>query len=207
VAIPESPDTGLDTNVLQTTLFDGPIMPYGGTNGPLKAGLITVPSYASVGASEACVALTFGDGMALTAGSCVHQGPSVCAQPGEIELPVVDGYAADNLYGKSPAKEFRGIVIGAVWGIDAAGNKAPLTGATVAIDQKKGRVVYADFVPDPAMSLDVDATAAKSSGLFVVYTNEFVDLTMSAPGYISETVRVGPNGSSDSTVLVALKHQ
>jgi len=210
-AIPDGPNTGMSYGIIEQTLFDGP-QGYFGPSYFQHDGVMDVSDWTPVTNSNACLTASFGqttDGT-LSADGCLRMSQNtVCAQPGEIELPSVNYILTGNLYSAAPDPKFGNFVLGAVWGIDAAGNKAPLVGATVTVDPNKGRVVYADLANAASTpTLDTAATAAKASGLFVVYTNTFVDLQVSAPGYTPETVRVAPvGGFSDSTVLVALKHQ
>lgn len=209
--IPNGPNTGMSYGIVEQTLFDG-TQAYFGPSYFLNNGVMTVSDWTPVTNPGSCVTASFGqttDGT-LSADGCLRFSQNtVCAQPGEIELPSVNYILTGNLYSSSPDPKFGNYVLGAVWGIDAAGKKAPLVGATVTVDPSKGRVVYADLANATSTpTVDASATAAKASGLFVVYTNTFVDLQVSAPGYTPETVHVAPvGGFSDSTVLVALKHQ
>ena len=209
--IPNGPNTGMSYGVIEQSLFDGPVA-YFGPSYFLASGVMQVSDYTPINNPGSCLTASFGqtsDG-ALSADGCLRFSPNtVCAQPGEIELPSVNYILTGNLYSAAPDPRFGNFVLGAVWGIDSAGKKAPLVGATVTVDPSKGRVVYADLASATSTpTLDTAATTAKASGLFVVYTNQFVDLQVSAPGYTPETVRVAPvGGFSDATVLVALEHQ
>jgi hypothetical protein len=210
-AIPNGPNTGMSYGVVEQTLFDGP-QAYFGPSYYLNNGVMSVSDWTPVTNPSSCLTASFGqtsDGK-LSADGCLRMSPNtVCAQPGEIEVAAVNYILMSSLYSVAPDPKFGNLVLGAVWGIDATGKKAPLVGATVTVDPSKGRVVYADLASaSSSPTVDTSATAAKASGLFVVYTNEFVDLQVSAPGYTPETVRVAPvGGFSDATVLVALKHQ
>ena len=209
--IPDGPNTGMSYGVVEQTLFDGP-QAYFGPSYYLSNGVMSVSDFTPVTNPGSCLTASFGqtsDGK-LSADGCLRFSPNtVCAQPGEIELPSVNYILTGNLSSVAPDPKFGNYVLGAVWGIDAAGKKAPLVGATVTVDSSKGRVVYADLAnASSTPTLDTAATTVKSSGLFVVYTSSFVDLQVSAPGYTPETVRVtSVSGFSDAAVLVALKHQ
>jgi hypothetical protein len=209
--IPSGPSTGMSYGVIEQTLFTGTTF-WPGPDYYLTDGVMDVNDFTPVANPTACLAAYFtqlNDGP-LTADGCLRISQNtVCAQPDEVEIPVVNSLVTPNLYSSAPDARFGGFVIGGVWGIDAAGNKAPLVGATVTVDPNKGRVVYADLAgANTAPTLDLAATSVKASGLFVVYTDSFVDLQVSAPGYVPETVRVAPvAGYPDAAVLVALAHQ
>ena len=209
--IADGPNTGMSYGIVEQTLFDGPVA-YFGPSYFQTNGVIDVSDWTPVQYTNSCLTASYGqttDGT-LSADGCLRLSQNtVCAQPGEVELPAVNYILTGNLFSSAPDPKFGNYVLGAVWGIDAAGHKAPLVGATVTVDPAKGRVVYADLAAANATpTVDKSATSAKASGLFVVYTNEFVDLQVSAPGYTPETVRVAPvGGFTDATVLVALKHQ
>ena len=209
--IPAGPSTGMAYGIVEQTLFSGTIL-YTGPNYYLTNGVMDVNDFTPVSNPNACLSASFGqvtDGPLSSDGCLRFSQNTVCAQPGELEIPAVNSLLTQNLYAASPDSRFGNFVIGGVWGIDAAGNKAPLVGATVTVDPNKGKVVYADLAgATSSPTIDAAATSVKSSGLFVVYANTFVDLQVSAPGYVPETVRVAPvAGYSDAAVLVALKHQ
>jgi hypothetical protein len=206
-----SSSTGVRYGVVEQTLFDGPRGQFGSLN-LLNNGVITVDDYTPINNPGSCLSAAFTEGIdgKLSADGCLRFSPNtVCAQPNELEVAAINSILVANLYQQSPDARFHDLVVGAVWGIDSAGSKTPLEGATVTVDPSKGRVVFADLATvDTTPALDLTATTAKGSGLFVVYTNEYVDLQVSAPGYTPETVHVAPvDGQSDSTVLVALKLQ
>lgn len=209
--IPNGTSTGMSYGVVEQTLFVGAaFLP--GPNYYLTDGVIDVNDFTAVANPNSCLSASFGqlnDGPLSSDGCLRYSQNTVCAQPGELEIPAVNNLLTQNLYSLAPDSRFGSFVIGGVWGIDAAGNKAPLVGATVTVDPNKGKVVYADLAGvNSSPTLDTAATSVKASGLFVVYANSFVDLQVSAPGYVSETVRVAPvAGFSDTAVLVALKHQ
>jgi hypothetical protein len=210
-AIPSGPSTGMAYGIVEQTLFSGTVL-YTGANYYLTNGVMDVNDYTPVNNPNACLTASFGqvtDGPLSSDGCLRLSQNTVCAQPGEVEIPAVNNLLTSNLYAASPDSRFASFVVGGVWGIDAAGHKAPLVGATVTVDPNKGKVVYADLAnASSAPVVDAAAAAVKSSGLFVVYANTFVDLQVSAPGYVPETVRVAPvAGYSDAAVLVALKHQ
>jgi hypothetical protein len=209
--IPSGPSTGMAYGIVEQTLFAGTVL-YTGPNYYLTDGIMAVNDYTPVASSNACLSASFGqlnDGPLSSDGCLRWSQNTVCAQPGEIEIPAVNSLLTQNLFSSAPDSRFGGFVVGGVWGIDAAGNKAPLVGATVTVDPNKGKVVYADLAgPSSSPTLDLAATTVKSSGLFVLYANGFVDLQISAPGYVPETLRVAPvAGFSDTAVLVALEHQ
>jgi hypothetical protein len=209
--IPSGPSTGMAYGLVEQTLFSGTVL-YTGPNYYLTNGVMDVNDFTPVNNPNACLSASFGqvtDGPLSSDGCLRFSQNTVCAQPGELEIPAVNYLLTQNLYASSPDSRFGNFVIGGVWGIDAAGKKAPLVGATVTVDPSKGKVVYADLAgANSSPTVDPAATAVKASGLFVVYANGFVDLQVSAPGYTPETVRVAPvAGYSDTAVLVALKHQ
>lgn len=215
-AIPDDPNTGMDYGLFEQFLF-GPPYFYSAGAYTQASGVINVSGFTPIDDPRACVAGAFGQtNGAMFGAGCLRFSPNtVCAQPGELELPVVNTHVTGNLYAAAPDSRFGNFVVGGVWGIDAAGKKAPLVGATVTVDTTKGRVVYADLANAATTpTLDAAATAVKASGLFVLYTNDLVDVQVSAPGYTPETVRVGPDvdttsgaGIPDAAVLVTLKHQ
>jgi hypothetical protein len=212
--IPDGPNTGMDYGLFEQTLFGSPFF-YSGASYAQASGVVAVSDFTPVDNPRACLAGAFAqlDGALSGAGCLRFSQNTVCAQPGEIELPTINTHVTGNLYAAAPDARFGNFVVGSVWGIDAAGKKAPLVGATVTVDPTKGRVVYADLANvSSSPTLDLAATAVKSSGLFVLYTNDLTDIQVSAPGFVSETVRVTPDvgtmgGIPDAAVLVTLKQQ
>jgi len=101
------------------------------------------------------------------AGSCINPGaPTLCAAPGEIELPVIDDVYAGNSIETAMVQQYGEPVFGAVWQQTA---RLPAVGATVELeDPSAGKVVYVE--PGAGkMSPIAGATSTGPDGMFMVY--------------------------------------
>ncbi len=147
-------------------------------------GTATMQGSSKIG-PESCIAASGGI-TGDTSTSCMT-GPGVCGKPGEYELAVFgDDYYANSV-DKVIQSKYQSFVIGAVF--DTA--RASVAGASVEFDTTKGQVVYADFDPVAKAFKPVpNATATTASGIFLLYTNELLDVKVTGAGH-SATVRLG----------------
>jgi len=128
----------------------------------------------------------------------------VCATGGELEAPMIDvavGYASADA---TKINRWGAVVYGAVVGPAAIAN------ATVTIDEAdrdKGEVVYLDMPPGVELGTGTLTTRAGTStgpsGLFAVYTQSLVRITISGNGK-TVTRTVGTEEDYVSAVLVKL---
>lgn len=128
----------------------------------------------------------------------------VCATGGELEAPMIDvnvGYMSAD---PQKLNRWGGVVYGAIVG------PGPIANATVTIDEAdkdRGEVVYLDMPPGVEMgtgTLPVHAgTSTGPSGLFAVYTQSIVHVTITGNG---KTVKrfVGVEGGYVSAAFVKL---
>jgi hypothetical protein len=158
-----------------TTLWWG-----GQINAPVVDGVATLTGSTKTGPNT-CLAIGFLDNLGFFGFTCVAPAEQrVCAQPGELEAPMVDydlwnaslDLAKENLYG--------GMIIGAVMG-----SGGPVSGATVALDepdQAKGQVVYLDPPIGDGGFVERPDSATGPSGLFAIYTRSPVRMTITGNG-------------------------
>lgn len=169
------PDGLVSTGTLSPGLYKDYLFPWGGGNtAPLVGGVATMRGATTTG-PDSCLALYAVSATAYTSGCATEH--RACALPGEYEAVLVDdAYAAASLDDAIQAQH-RGGIIGAV--LD--GQRAPIAGAEVEIDPARGQVVYVDR--DPIGRRLVPAagrTSTTASGLFILYTNELLDVSVSA---------------------------
>ncbi|HEY5938798.1 MAG TPA: hypothetical protein VIU61_29300 [Kofleriaceae bacterium] len=177
---------------------------WGGLTGaPLTNHVATFDAYMQPGADN-CVAAFAGNAQLVTM-ACLANGRNACAPAGTIEVPVINGTVSFASLDTTKTQKYRGAVFGLAW--TAA---APAANVTVTVDdpdKENAEVVYMDM---PAgvengtgklTPLAQQSTNAK--GLFMVYTNGFVTITVSN-GATSRKVRVGGVADYPAVTLVTL---
>lgn len=153
---------------------------------------------------RACLALSGGDEALAGSVSCAIGGTAICAGAGEMELATVPYAITANTanFDSTLMVKFPGVIYGSVWG--GTTTKSPLAGATVTVDPKHGKVIYVD-PPNAAgvMAVRADQRATGPSGLFTLYTDTLVDVTITGGG-VSRTVTLGAMDESPAGALVVL---
>jgi hypothetical protein len=136
--------------------------------------------------------------------SCVVGGTSVCAAAGEIEHAVIPDaliQKPDN-FDATLMTKFPGLIFGSVWSSGAT--KTPLAGATVAIDQSHGKVIYID--PPNASGVLVpraDQSGTGPSGLFMLYTDTLASAKITGGG-MSRTLTLGATDEGPAAAMIVL---
>ena len=180
---------------------------YYGSNGAASTNSVAAFSGATTIGSEDCLAASAGSS-ATDGVSCVSTtGSTVCATGGQIEVPVINYTVAMASTDPNNIQNFGGVLFGTVWGTVGT-VKQPITGATISLadPNAKGTIVYFD---QPAgvetgtgsLTLRAGATSTDASGMFGLYANEIVDVTVTANGK-TKTVRMAATASDPAAALV-----
>lgn len=165
----------------------------------LQNGAATIDTYAR-SYSGTCPSVAWTD-VTDSAATCINPGAlTACANPGEVELPLIRNYAFGLL---DSTQSYAGPVIGAVW--SKSGTPGPVSGATVTLDEgASASVVYGNVGTDTFMPA-ADASATDSSGMFMVFTNGVVGITVSAPGHDPVHLFVGSASDQGAAAIAVLK--
>lgn len=170
-------------------------------------GMAPIDSF-SQSTAKSCVAVGYDANGPDQAGACINTTPpTLCAQPGEVELPVMDAtYAAssvDNLLADQHGRP----VFGAVFEASGAAvtTKVPLAGATIELgDPSAGLVVYTARGATK-LTATPGATATGADGTFVIYiSGEPTSIMVTAPGHVAERYLIASNGDLPPTLLAVL---
>ena len=179
------------------------VLEYGPSFAPLAMGSASINSYRqSYGGSCIVAAVSDEAGLGEFGATCLNPGlPTACAQPGEVEIPVIVGdYGVQSVDSSQP---YDGAVLGAVWTKTPAAG--PVTGATVTLDDgADATVVYTSVAMDKMTPIQ-GATATDATGGFIIYTNQVVGITVAAPGHPSQHLYVGSARDMPATVLPVLE--
>jgi len=137
--------------------------------------------------------------------SCVVAGAAVCANAGEIENVVV----RDDIDSKAQqfdiaamTKWHGGMAYVSVW--TSSGIKTPIQGATATVDPQDGSIEYVD--PPVNGSTDLSRRTVQStgkSGLFLLYTDTFAKVTITANGK-SRTVTLTASDAHSAAYIVVM---
>jgi hypothetical protein len=153
-------------------------------------------------APQSCLAIDGGDTLGGST-SCVVGGTSVCAAPGEIELAYVPYTIGGNSanYDSTLLVKFPGLVYGSVWANGTT--KTPLAGAKVTVDPDRGKVFYLD-PPDAGGKLPVrvDQSGTGPSGLFALYADSLVDVTVTGNSITREVTLGSANDFVAGAMIV-----
>lgn len=138
---------------------------------PDAAGKATIESFTGASAKRSCIAMGYDSGKGL-AGSCINPGaPTLCAAPGELELPVIDSFYASASIDTPMVQQYGPPVFGAVYkkGPATIASSTAIAGATVQLDDPtQGKVVYVQPTANKLVPI-AGATATDSSGMFIIY--------------------------------------
>jgi hypothetical protein len=170
--------------------------------GNLKDGAASINTFKSTWAGS-CPAVGWEDANFNVTASCINPGaPGACAAAGEVELPIMDYVYANNSVDSMLEDQFGAPMIGDVW--TTAGTAGPVAGATITVDMgSTAKIVYGDpgasgFVPAMA------ATATTASGMYMIYGDGIIGITVSAPGKASRHVWLGGQSDIPSTSIVVV---
>lgn len=118
--------------------------------------------------------------------TCAYYSTGVCGLSNELEVPIVTDAIVNSSKDTALLQQFPGMVFGAVF----TAARAPLAGATVAIDPAVGKVVYVDLDATGTKLVAHDGAATTASGMFIAYTSGVTSLTVTGGG-MTKTVKVG----------------
>jgi hypothetical protein len=205
--VPDASGYGIGTGTLHDSSILGTIFDPNDSGRAVTGGVSTLSVYSTTG-PDSCIALGYGNGApvdVMSTAGCIRRGIGICTTGAQVEMPVINGEIASSSVDPAKVDDFGGFVVGAVWGIDAAGTRTPLTGATVKPkDPSAGTVVYANYTAGAASIKSLPtAVATDGSGMFITYVGTPTDFVVSAPNYKDETVRLGsPLAPSASLVVL-----
>ena len=145
-----------------------------------------------------CLAFYGGNSTAYSM-SCVMPTPPVCAvSPDTLEAPVMDFNFWTASLDPTLLSRYRGVVVGSVWQLIMNG-RTPISGATVTVAQDAGTVVYVELGTGKLYA--TNGTSTGVNGLFLLYTNDVVPVTISA-GAMSKNVKLGAVAQSPSVAMI-----
>lgn len=202
----ELPDAmaGVSFGTMSPRPFTNNLDWWGGlTGGPLTNHVATFDAMMQPG-TDSCVAAFAGNPQLVTM-ACLNPGLNACAPAGTIEVPVINGTVSFASLDTVKAQKYKGAVFGLAW---AAG--APVGNVTVTVDdadKENAEVVYMDMAAGVENGTGKLTPLAQQStnarGLFMVYTNGFVRITVSN-GATSRKLRVGGLTDYPAVTLVTL---
>lgn len=149
-------------------------------------GTSTISSYSNMTTSS-CVAAAYELDTEIGV-TCINAtAATVCGEPNEIELPTLPGpFLAESTDGSLAAQFGPPTFIG-VW--ETLPAKLPLTGATVTLPEPEhGEVVYLDTT---STRFTPRAGSTGPNGMFAVYADRVMEITVSAPGHTARKLLVG----------------
>lgn len=172
-----------------------------------RNGVATVDSFKTT-TGTGCVAVGYSVPMVSAGGTCINpQAPTLCAAPGQIELPVLS--QAYDLASRDDelTTEYGAPIVGAAWEVstDPAAPKKPIPGATVELeDPSLGKVVYVDMGANELEPI-AGATSTGANGLFMVYLKgPRTKITVKAGGYRAQTYTAASALDWSNTLMAAL---
>lgn len=168
-------------------------------------GKAVIESWAGAVGPKSCIAVGF-DGPGL-AGSCVNPlSPALCANPGEVELAVIDPIYAGASIETALVQQYGQPVFGAVYKQSpaATATKVPITGATVELeDPTQGTVVYVAPGVTKLMPL-AGATGTDPSGMFIIYLKGDATSVIVKSGGTQQRYNVASQSNLPPTLLAVL---
>ena len=168
-------------------------------------GKAVIESWAGATGAKSCISIGF-DGPGL-AGSCVNpSAPVLCANPGEIELAVIDPIYAGASIETALVQQWGEPIFGAVYKQSPAATvtKAPIAGATVELeDPTQGTVVYVAPGVSKLMPL-AGATGTDPSGMFMIYLKGDATSVVIKSGGSQQRYNVASQGDLPPTLLAVL---
>ena len=141
--------------------------------------------------------------MTIAGQTCINNAGAMTACAGtNVELPVLPTAYAQASRDTTMTK-YEGWSFVGVW-TTTGGTPGPVSGATVVLDpMEDAKVVFGDL-GTTAFQPTAGATATTASGMFMVYTNDLVGLTVNANGKTSRHILVGADASHPSSSIVVL---
>jgi hypothetical protein len=198
-AMPDSadPDDGFVDLGQITSTMDGPVW-FGGdrTYAKVTGGLAAMQARMT-SSKHACVGVSAYSGN-LDTTSCMIPNQSKLCGAGQWEVGTMDWMVAESLIDPAKAANWSTAIIGSVW--VSAPTKGPVQGAKVTVDPDLGEVQYVE--PGAVVTRNLTGTGTK--GLFVLYTDSIVDVTISGAG-ATRSVRLGADPDVIATSLVVLQ--
>lgn len=171
---------------------------------PDAAGKATIESYAGASGTRSCIGLGYDSSKGL-AGSCINSGaPTLCAGPGELELPVIDNFYAFGSIDQQLVLQYGPPVFGAAYKASAVAQKTAIAGATVELeDPTLGKVVYVQPSANKLVPI-TGATATDGSGMFIIYLKgDATAVTVKAAGS-QQRYTVASHNTAPPTLLAVL---
>ena len=144
---------------------------------------------------HACVAVSAYSGE-LDTSTCLVTNPPLCGGP--MEVATLDYQLAQGLLDPAMEASWSTAVIGAVW--TSTPTRGPVQGARVTVPSNLGEVQYVE----PGAIVTRNLTATGASGLFVLYTDSIVSVTVGGAG-TTRSVRLGADPGLTAVSLVVLK--
>ena len=157
----------------------------------LVSGATTITGPTTVG-PDSCAATRIHDGDVAGTVGCINYATGACGGNSEIEVAYIDPVYAANSIDPALVKQYGAAMVGLVTRSNGTKN-VPFAGATVTVNSDAAdttKVVYVDLQTTGSKLAPTTGTATTASGLFLVYSNELVSLTI-AGGGTTKTVNVG----------------
>jgi hypothetical protein len=167
-------------------------------------GVSVVASFSRATSPTTCVSVGY-DNTAISGGRCAETpGPSLCAGPGEIEVPVLPADYLGQSIDPTLYAAYGQPVVGAVFEVGSAASKVPVQGATVQLDAgTQGKVVYVDRSDTRFVARTGAATGPE--GLFLVYLKgEPTSITVASPLHATQAYRVASAAGFPSTLIATI---
>lgn len=169
------------------------------------AGTARIEVFSQAASAKTCVGAGYGSPAEVAGARCVEDTTSVCAAPGELELPIIASDYAFQSLDFDLIRAHGDPVFGAAWEVGTAATKVPVAGATVTLeDPSQGTVVYVDKGPTK-FTVRPGATSTGPDGFFLVYVKGApTNITVTGPQHNAVRYKVATSADSYSTVIAAL---
>jgi hypothetical protein len=173
------------------------------------AGKGTVQAYAAAVDSRSCIALGYQGTLDGGARCMDHDAWTLCGEGDEDEVASLPRQVIMDSTDPALVRQYGPPVFGAVWELSDSFVKSAIGGATVALqDPAQGKVVYVDtpgILTLTTLTPIENARSTAASGLFVVYLRgEPTNLIVSAPGHVTQTLKIASAPDWPSSTLVAV---
>jgi hypothetical protein len=173
----------------------------GGTSVALldAAGTASVASFSSSNDSGTCIAVAH-EGQAIAGLTCVNKNAAtLCGTVGEVEVPVYPFVFASTAIDSVMYAESASVVLGSIW--ETNPNK-PIAGASVTAPAGV-KVDYLTMKNGQPVVM-AGATTTDASGMFLLYADKVVTLTVNAPGHQQRMLTAAGGWELDGTLLAVL---
>ena len=162
---------------------------------PDKNGISSIPTY-NKSFEGSCLSASWVVEASAGVSSCITPGAPTACSGTDVELPTFD-YAYANSAG------FGSPLIGAVW--SNTGTPGPVTGATITPDETAGATITYGDVGDNGFQPTPNGTSTNTSGMFTMFAQDVVGVTVAAPGHPSRHVFIGNGPELPGTALIVLQ--